>query len=214
MPLKKADISKFPEESVEIRSQKFEAIYRKYFEKLYGYARAICGSQGMAKDVVSDFFYHLWKNETNLSKIENLEIYLLVSIKNRATQALVKEKKVDSTGNNAEFLIETVEYINPEELLLEKELKVALDEIINNLPDQAQLIFRMVKEKGMSQPEIASELGISVTTVKSQLKRSQTKLRAEILKFYMDSESDFHPDVRLIGQIVLLMGLASCEFFN
>lgn len=207
MPVNKSDISNSSGQLVDNRSQQFEAIYRKYFDKLYGYARAICGSQSLAKDVVSDFFYHLWKNETNLSNIENLEIYLLVSIKNRATRALTLEKK--ATVENLEVLLETIEYINPEELLLEKELKDTLDKIINRLPDHGQLIFRMAKEKGLTHAEIAKELGISITTVKSQLKRSQSKLKAEILKFYMDTERGSLPDIRLIGQVLLIIGAFS-----
>lgn len=214
MSSENTDISNIQGDPDNFRSQKFEAIYRRYFEKLYGYARAICGSQSMAKDVVSEFFFHLWKNKTDLSRIENLEIYLLVSIKNRAIQMLAKERKADTSDNSFDLVLETIEYINPEELLLEKELKDVLDNIINALPDQGQLIFRMAREKGLTQSEIARELGISVTTVKSQLKRSQSKLRAEILKFYMDSESDSHPDIRLIGQIILLAGTFGYEIFK
>ncbi len=205
----KYEITNSYNQSAASRSQKFESIYRKCFDKLYGYARAICSSQSMAKDVVSDFFYHLWKNETDLSKIENLEIYLLVSVKNRATHALAHEKKLSTTGDHVDVLIETIEYINPEELLLEKELKDLLDTKINDLPDQGQLIFRMAKEQGLKQGEIAKELGISITTVKSQLKRTQTKLRTEIIRYYMDTESDTHPDIRLIGQVIFLIGFLS-----
>lgn len=192
------------------REKHFEEVYRRYFDQLYAYARVICNSQNLAKDVVSDFFYNLWKNQTDLTQVNNLEGYLFVSVKNQAIQSLNRNNR-EISHEGLEIKIGSIDYINPEELLLEKELKVTLDKIILDLPDQCQLVFRMAKEQGMKYAEISEELNISVETVKSQLKKAQGKLRTEILKFYLDTESSSLPDVRLIGQLLLLAALPYCE---
>lgn len=53
----------------------YEDVYKKHFDKLNAYAKIICNSSEMAKNVVSGFFYNLWENKTNLVEIVNLESY-------------------------------------------------------------------------------------------------------------------------------------------
>ncbi|MEP4532152.1 MAG: sigma-70 family RNA polymerase sigma factor [Cyclobacteriaceae bacterium] len=175
-----------------------ENIYKDYFDRLFSYARVICDSEEMAKDVVADFFYGLLKNKTDLSKINDLEMYLSVGVKNACLQKLIKTSK--SKANP--ILISSIDYIDPQQVLLGKELKTLLDRIINDLPDQCQLIFRMSKEQGMKNQEIAGELQIGLGTVKTQLIRSQEKLRAGIISHYKDSDIKNAP-WRLIGQFIL-----------
>lgn len=190
----------------------FERVYRQHFDRLYSYARIICNSPDLAKDVVSDFFYNLWKNQADLAGIENLKAYLFASIKNQSLQALAAQAR-ELNEESLEVRRLSVEYINPEEVLLEKELREELDKIIAGLPDQCQLIFRMAREQGMKYNEIANELGISPETVKSQLKKAQARLRANIADFYLDKQ-EVTPDLRLTAYFLLLAGLTYCDIFN
>ena len=84
-----------------------EQVYRKYFDRLFSYARVICESEEVAKDVVSDFFYELLKKNTDLSKVKNLEVYLAVGVKNLCIQRLMKASKVEKNA----VLIATIDYI-------------------------------------------------------------------------------------------------------
>ncbi|MFY0598930.1 MAG: sigma-70 family RNA polymerase sigma factor [Cyclobacteriaceae bacterium] len=192
----------------QVNELSLEQVYSRYFDKLYSYAKVICRSQSMAKDVVSDLFYSLLKSKTNLGEIRNLEVYLMVSVKNRATSAVAKvlsEKEIKMKQ-------QTVDNINPEEVLLEKELKELLDKSVAELPDKSQLVFRMAREKGMKYKEIAKELGITEMTVKSQLKRAQEKLKNDILKFYDNPKRDLPADMRIIGSFLLIGSISIGKF--
>ena len=195
------------------REAQFELVYKTYFKRLYAYAKVICDSQELAKDVVADFFFNLWKNQTDLQSIENLETYCFVSVKNQCVHALTKQKKGKAAVSD-EVLEQAVELLNPEEVLLEKELRQKMDHVIASLPDQCQLIFRMSREKGLKHQQIAEELGISVDTIKTQLSRAQKKLKIEVVKYYMEKHEGVLPDVRMIGQYLLLAGLSYYEFLN
>ncbi|MCG8390653.1 MAG: sigma-70 family RNA polymerase sigma factor [Cytophagales bacterium] len=178
-----------------------EQVYRKYFDRLFSYARIICDSEELAKDVVSDFFYRLLKNRTDLSKVDNLEVYLAVGVKNLCIQRLKKSSKVKQNA----VLLTTVDYIDPQQVLLGKELKALLDKIVNELPDQCQLVFRMSKEQGMTNREIADELQIGLGTVKTQLIRAQSKIRDGITSHYKERNIK-RSHWRLIGQFLLNFG--------
>lgn len=185
----------------------FEEIYRQYFGRLYAYVKVIVNDKSQANDIVSDVFYNLWKNKTDLSDIDNLEVYLIVAAKNQAVKTLNRFKS-EINRDSIEVKLASIDYVNPEELLLEKELLTAFEKSISELPDQCQLIFRMVKERGMKHSEIADELGISVVTIKSQLRKAQIKLR-DSLKDYDNQEDDSFPNMRLIGQLLILYTFTS-----
>ncbi len=213
MTRKNSKISVSPKPSDEDREAFIEEVYRKYFKRLFAYARVIVDSQSLAKDVVSDFFFALWKNKTNLLEIKDLEVYLFVSVRNQSVRALKKAANLYKS-EQMDIKVETIDYINPEELLLEKELLTALEEIISNLPDQCQLIFRLYREQGMKNSQIAQELGISTVTVKSQMRRAQAKLRSGILRYYQDGEKTHCPEMKLIGQYLVLSCVLNYDFIN
>lgn len=192
----------------------FEKLYQQYFQRLYAYARAIVDSKSLASDIVSDLFYGLWKNKTNLFEIEDIEAYLFVSVKNQSIQTLKKTSRIQPC-DALDAKLESIDYLNPEELLLEKEMLAALEKIISELPEQCQLIFRLFREKGLKNSEIAKELGISVVTVKSQKRKAQVKLKAGILKYYHDHQEHSMVDVRLISEYLLLItGISFYDFIN
>lgn len=70
-----------------------------------------------------------------------------------------------------------VDKISPEEVLLEKELLELINSVVDSLPEQCQLIFRMAKEKQMSYKDIALELGVSQSTVGTQMGRAIQAIR-------------------------------------
>ena len=97
--------------------------------------------------------------------------------------------------------------INPEDLMLEKELEIQLEKIVSELPDQRQLIFRMARERGMKYSEIGTELGISVETVRSQLMKAQTKMREEISNYYLDYQKSKYAASGLTTFLLFLLSI-------
>lgn len=177
--------------SKDTKEAQFEQLYNAYFDKLYTYAKVICGSQELAKDVVSEFFFNLWKNQQNLQAIKNPDAYFFITIKNQALKML--SNKFNKTDQLESKLLKLVDLVNPEEVLLEKELRSLLDKVIETLPGQCRLIFQMTQQ-GHTPSKIASQLDISIETVKTQLKRARKKLRKQLIHHYGDSKL-----LRLLG---------------
>ena len=93
-------------------------------------------------------------------------------------------RNVDQGLDSIEDTMINIDRIDPEEILLEKELYKLIEQTVNALPDQCQLVFRLAKDKKMKYKEIAEELGISITTVKSQLLKATTRIKEAILESY------------------------------
>lgn len=165
----------------------FTRIYHDHFDRLYYFALKFTKSEDLAKDVVSEVFLNLWKNRASFSEIRRMESYLYISVKNQAIQMLSHNLK---SSNSIEFEKEAriIDKIDPEELLLEKELIQEIEKAVATLPPQCQLIFNMAKNKQMKYKEIAEELGITVSTVRMQLIKASRIVKETIRKKYNDSD--------------------------
>lgn len=190
---RKQNIKLHSDRSERDRESFFAEVYQLHFKKLYAYAKAITRSGTLAQDVVSDVFYQLWKNNADLHEIRDIEVYLIVAVRNKSRRVLATNG-MESASEMDEVIIEAIDYIDPQEVLLEKELLKVLDKVINDLAPQCRLIFKMAREQGLKNDEIATELGISAVTVKSQLRKAQLKLKKAIRSYNQSGESRFLKD--------------------
>lgn len=181
----------------------FEKIYLENFDRLFLYATTITKSDELAKDIVSDVFVDLWKNMQRLAQIKDINSYLFISVKNQAIRT-VSNNPENLQNYDFESVVKGIDRINPEEVLLEKELFDFIESVVKNLPDHCQLVFRMAKDQNLSNKEIAEELGVSVATVKSHLLKATATLRTAICEKYSESMNDFGVDKFKIASFLLL----------
>lgn len=152
-----------------------EKAYKDHFDQLYAYALIITKSRSLAKDTVADVFLSLLNTKADLSSIKDIKSYLFICIKNQANRIIT----YDPRNYNKEEIL-SIEKINPEELLIGKELDQFLQKIIDTLPPQCGIVFKMVKENQMKYNEVAAELDISVDTVKYHLKTAVRTIKIKL----------------------------------
>lgn len=165
----------------------FTRIYEENFERLFFFALTTTRSQDLSKDIVSEVFLNLWKKKDKFSQIKQLESYLYICVKNEAINVLSKNSHVDHSVD-LERDIKIIDKVDPEELLLEKELLKEIKASVSKLPDQCRLVFEMAKNQQMKYKEIALELGISVSTVRMQLIKANTIIKETITSKYRDDD--------------------------
>lgn len=163
----------------------FEEVYKTYFDRLYGFALVITKSENLAKDVVSDVFFNLWNAKTDLFLIKELKSYLFTSVKNQAVRALSVDP-VNFQNESYEQITNSIDKVSPEDLLVGKELSEFLEEVIQKLPPQCGLVFRMIKEENLKHEEVAAQLGISPETVKYHIKTALKKIKLELEGYFTE----------------------------
>ncbi|MEP3390604.1 MAG: RNA polymerase sigma-70 factor [Reichenbachiella sp.] len=171
---------------ISLREREFSDIYQKYFERLLAYSFVITRSEDLAKDVVSEVFLNLWKSKIEIRSIKEPKAYLFTATKNQAVKILSADPK------NFDFMqyeknIKSIDRIDPEELLIGKEINAIIEKTKKVLPSQCQLVFDLIKYQNKSYKEVALELNISVETVKYHLKVALKKLRKALLEEFGDS---------------------------
>lgn len=154
----------------------FKQFYHLFFFKLYQFAYSYVHSKESAEELVNDVFLNFWQKRETADTIKNINVYLYVAVKNASLNWLRKNK----AGLQVSIDDLTVHHIhlapNPELLLITRELQSHIGEAIEQLPPRCKIIFKLIKEDGLSYKEVASILEISVKTVDTQLYIALKKL--------------------------------------
>lgn len=152
-------------------------IYDRYWEKMLAVAFNRLGNQEDAEECVQDVLYKLWKlrNNFSLSKDERAN-YLARSIRNQSFNIIDRRHRERSKAEGCK-LFEEVNLLSPEREMILRELQQQIDKAINALPSQCQLVFKLSRQEGLSNKQIAEKLAVSENTVKSHLKKANKDIR-------------------------------------
>ena len=172
-----------------------ECAFRFIFDKYYDYLCLIADSylrdSFISETIVGDIIYNLWEIKDNIDIKYSLRSYLVRSVKNRCINYLQQEyiqREISINQYEDKAAIEELFFIenkHPLESLLEQELENKINSIINELSPECRAVFKMSRFDGMKYEEIASELNISVNTVKYHMKNALGKLRLELKDYIL-----------------------------
>ncbi len=159
--------------------QAFKEFYQHLFFRLFQFAYSFLKQKESAEEVVDDVFLGLWQKRSTLHTIKNMNVYLYVAVRNASLNKLRSHKQMFTSID--EFPIEPVHLtFNPENELVTRELQQKVQEAIDRLPTRCKLIFKLVKEDGLSYKEAASILEVSTKTIDAQLYIALKKLSSSL----------------------------------
>ena len=159
----------------------FDILYNRYWKLVFNTAFKRLNDMERSQDIAQDVFVQLWVRGT-ASPIENLPAYLNVATRNGVFKHLEKEGKYAALPDTVAQLEGTLG--DADAKILHDEFLEAFDQLIESLPSQQRIIFRMRFEDDLSSQEIADRLQISPKTVRNQLGKALNKLRTSLMLFY------------------------------
>ena len=159
----------------------FEAIYDRYWFKLFGVAYHEIGTKEEAEEIIHDVFESLWSRRRELS-VRNLGAYLVAAVKHRVTNYI---KSCITQRKYQEYLIlnEIQQSYAPDEMVYFADLSKAVEAVMKKLPERTCEVFRLSRFENLTVKEIASKLNISEKGVEYHITQS-LKLLKEQLKIY------------------------------
>lgn len=166
--------------------EKDEGAYRILFDRYYitlcrQAALRLNGDTDAAEDVVQQVFIDFWVQEKYRVVDTNVAAYLGKMVHFKAVDHIrknVTRRKYESS-QSLDIFDEAGEETAERMIELEK----ALHKEIAELPEQCRSIFTSVYLDGMKYKEAADAHGVSINTVKEQLKRAMVKLRGRMKDF-------------------------------
>ncbi|MBA6316302.1 RNA polymerase sigma factor [Cellulophaga baltica] len=164
----------------EIR-KKNEIVFKNFFDKHYKelvvYANGFLFDKDASEDIAQEIFIYIWEHANKLNIETSLKGYLYTMVRNRCFNYLKSIKITDNfelLDFNINLITEHVFNSTSDEdktIVYHQILK-----IVDTLPEKMQQVVKLKFLHNYKYSEIAKELGISVNTVKTQLKRAKLKI--------------------------------------
>ncbi len=157
----------------------FDLLHEKYSERLYGFAFKLLKNKEDALDTVQESYLRIWQKRRELDADKSFKAFLFTISYNIVMDQLRKRL---SDINYLEFLKKNFQL---EQVISENEadfniLEKQIQSYIGELPLRRQEIYRLSREKGLSNKEIAESLNISVKTVETQISLAVKLLKSRI----------------------------------
>ena len=164
--------------------QEFERLYNMYSGKLYNFIMRISsGNQYMAEEVVQSAFIRVWEvrervepESSFISFLCTIAKNLLMNMYQRQTVEYVYNEYLKNTGVDRDS--------QTEESIDLRFLNEYIDSLAEELPAQRKKIFILSKRQNYTNKEIAEMMGISESTVATQLSLAVKFMREQLMKHY------------------------------
>ena len=162
-----------------------ESAYRDLFDQYYApltsFAFRFTRSYEVSKDVVQNLFIKLYQNRYDLAIHSDIKSYLYKAVYHGSLNEVRKETLRDEHHQHytTEYLAAQYEQAREE---TEKEHKVF--RAIGQLSPKCRQIFLMSRIDGKKNHEIATELGLSVRTIETQISQALKSIRKTVLTIY------------------------------
>jgi RNA polymerase sigma-70 factor, ECF subfamily len=159
-----------------------QQLFNLYSDRLFYHALKFVNKPEIAEEIVQDVFIAIWEARNELIIQSSLESYLFISIKNRSISYLrkkIKSIETEEISQSEDIPDNTIQDTHIEY----NELKTELKRAIESLPERCKIIFYLSRNSGLTYKQIASELGISPESVKTQIAIALNRLKIQLKKF-------------------------------
>jgi len=164
-----------------------EKLYHRYSRKMFGVCLGYAKSESSAKDLLQEGFIKVFKNLHQYDGTGSLEGWIRRTIVNSNIDQYRKEQRRVKTSELIPDQIDPTEELVVDNNALKT---IEVDDflrITQELPDGYRMIMNLYFVEGLSHPEIAEKLGVSVGTSKSQMAKAKKSLMKKVLP-YIDKD--------------------------
>ena len=158
----------------------FQEIFVTFSERLYNFTYSYLKDSFESEEIVQEVFLRIWEMREEIDEDKSFKSFIyrmtVNKVFNQMKHQVVRQKYEKYLLNFDHSLSES-----PEARLHFKELDERISMLLKKIPEQQRNVFKLSRIDGLSNPEIADKLGLSIRTVENQIYRA-TKFLKENLK--------------------------------
>lgn len=163
-----------------------EALIERHQARVYRFGMKMCGDPEDAKDVLQETLLALARGVRDFRGASSVSTWLYTvarsfCIKKRRKSVFAPAEQRSLDGETAPETAELASPVKgPDEALVEKRIEGALENAITALEPANREVLLLRDVEGLTAPEVAEVLGLSVQAVKSRLHRARLEVRAAL----------------------------------
>ncbi|CCH00395.1 RNA polymerase, sigma-24 subunit, ECF subfamily [Fibrella aestuarina BUZ 2] len=145
----------------------FSTLYSLFSADLYRYGYNLVRNRQVVEDCLHELFLHLHENRSRLGPTDNIRFYLYRSLRRRLLDTvgrLARHGSDEYLFTDAAFTIQPHEHVLIESELAERQ-KALVTLALNQLPRRQKEILYLVYMKGLTYPQAAEVMAISLKSV-------------------------------------------------
>lgn len=153
----------------------FQQLYFRYQPKLVRFLTGFTHDYEDSRDIVQDIFLSIWNKKADLVHVESVSAYFYSMARNKLYDYLDHLSVVGQYAKDYSKNILTAE--TEDEKIFASELQKIINDAVEHMSPQRRIVYKMSREKGLSNDEIAVRLGINKRTVENHLSAALAILR-------------------------------------
>ncbi|MGH2647996.1 MAG: RNA polymerase sigma factor [Ginsengibacter sp.] len=158
----------------------FNFFFRLLFPSLCFFANRKLNNIEEAEDIVSAAFIKIWQRHPQFNDAKSIRAYLYQIVRNDCITFYRKTARVLTMQKEINYLTHVDTKDNAEGDIIRAEFYGELYRAINTLPPECRKIFTMLYLEGKTVRETAEELGLALSTVKTQKARGLAALKKKL----------------------------------
>ena len=171
--------------------QFFEWIMRRYNQRLFRVGVSILGNDTEVEDAMQNAYIKAYQHLNMFEQRASLSTWLVRILMNECLAQ--KNKKARLKVTNIEYHPENMGSMKtPSNILMNKEMGIALETAIAQLPEKYRLVFMLREIEELPVKETGDILGIEEANVKVRLNRANAMLRQNLDKGIKEHVHAFH----------------------
>jgi RNA polymerase sigma-70 factor, ECF subfamily len=184
----------------------FEQLVECHESKIFRVARRIARSYEDAEDIMQEAFVQAYKNLSNFRGESRFYTWLVRITINAGLMSMrrrhLNEVSIDVPAKEGLSFSEIQDWgPNPEQRYSQEELHGILEAAIAQLTPGYRIVFQLREVEGFSTEETAQALSLSLTAVKSRLRRARVQLRESLNRYFKPNNGQrrLQPGNMLVG---------------
>jgi len=159
----------------------FDILFSEYHTRLIYFLYGFIKDEEQVKDMAQEMFFKVWTHKEQISKVDSFKGYLFRMARNMICDyydhSLIEERYINQQKEETFIYSDIVE-----EEFYARELSLLIDLVVELMPKQRKMVFRMSRNEGLSNEEISKQLSISKRTVENHITNVLQELRKVVLE--------------------------------
>ena len=170
------------EELTEGNQEAFRIIFKAAYPQVRAFSLGLLKNDADADDIAQLVFIKLWTKRAILAQVRNFDTYLYTITKNTVLNHIASRKAlmIDIT----DIPNVSTDNVSPLDQIEAGDMQLIIDMVVENMPPQRQAVYRMSREEGLSNDQIAETLGLQKKTVENHLNLALGDIR-KVLKIFI-----------------------------